>query len=314
MRPILKWAGGKKRALKSLFPLSPREPIRRYFEPFFGGGAYFFNLELPEEAHAVVSDANRELMLFYDTIATSASAVARVACQLASEHSSGRYMELRDLYNALAPLRGFNGAQRSVLDSARELHSGLFLYLNKTCFNGLHRVNGKGEFNTPPDAGSKWRPSVNELCEDLVPAARKLRRAVIRPEPFGNVLGPYCPGPGDFIFCDPPYVPDKDSDNFTAYTKLGFGPADLAALEACLSVASERGASFMLTHRDTPLVRRIFKRYNFTEYMAPRSVAADGSKRQPVAELCIRNYTDDLLGSARHEVPVATDSKFSGRG
>lgn len=286
MLPLLKWVGGKKRVLQALRPLAPWGRFTRYFEPFFGGGAFYFSMleeGLYEMPPCVLSDENEDLMAFYATVAGNAIAVATNASHFADRHTAVSYLQARDLYNTLTPFR-------TLSDDVRQLRAGLFLYLNKCGFNGLHRVNSRGDFNTPPNANATWKPTASELYEQLAPAVSALRVAALIPDTFEDVFEAYQPGMGDFIFCDPPYVPKEDGSSFTSYTRDRFSACDLIALGRRLGAIGKRGGLFMLTHRDTPLVRQLFKNYNITEYAAPRSIAADGSKRQPVAELCIRNY------------------------
>lgn len=284
MGPILKWAGGKKRVMTQLHPLVPWGRFKRVFEPFLGGGAFFFSLNHAELYSAVLSDANPDLIRFYEAVATSASAVAVNTRVFSARHNVVTYLQARVLYNAL---KWFNHTPTAAMS---ELHAGLFLYLNKCGFNGLYRVNGSGEFNTPPNAKSSWNPSLLELCRQLCPAQTPLRRATLVHGTVGEVFGKIPPQRGDFIFCDPPYVPPPAAEGFTGYTDKGYSEVDLEYLENELEGVGGRGALWMLTHRDTPFVRKLFKGHHISEYTAPRSVAADGSKRQPVKELCVRNY------------------------
>lgn len=283
----IKWVGGKGRLLSTLYPLAPSGGFTRYFEPFFGGGAFFFGLDQNKLTSAFLGDANADLILFYETIGQMPVTVGNAAADLAAKHSGVNFIYARDLYNALAPFRtDYNNVRTEV----RILHAALFLYINKTCFNGLFRVSRSGRFNVPPNPNAKWKPSVPELGKTLVEVSRALRSAELFPGNYTDFLTAYDPGKGDFIFCDPPYVPLESGNGFTSYTKEGFSPLDLMSLFLDLQRAGERGAKWMVTHRDTPYVRELAADFHIFEYTAPRSVAANGRKREPVQELCIRNY------------------------
>lgn len=267
-----------------LHPLVPWGKFTRIYEPFLGGGAFFFSLDRHDLPTVILSDANRDLMRFYEAVATSAAAVAVNAIAFSSKHSPKSYLRARALFNAL---KAHDGAPTRAMD---ELHAGLFLYLNKCGFNGLFRVNEEGHFNVAPNPNSKWNPTTLELCNQLYPAQTALRRVTRLYGNFSEVFAVHPPRKDDFIFCDPPYVPPRGSDGFTRYTDKGFAEEDLVSLRAHLAEASLNGAQFMVTHTDTPFVRELFEGCLITEYTARRSISRDGGNRQSVKELCIRNY------------------------
>ena len=161
------------------------------------------------------------------------------------------------------------------------------LYLNKTCFNGLYRVNRRGEFNVP---WGKWpADKTPRICdrENLLVCSQRLQAAILKCEDFAPSL--QRAEPGDFVYLDPPYVPASKTANFTAYTASGFTPADLERLaDACCELTIRR-VKFVLSNADVPAVRDAFAGFEIHEVKARRSVNCDASKRGPVGELVICN-------------------------
>jgi DNA adenine methylase len=161
----------------------------------------------------------------------------------------------------------------------------MFLYLNKTCFNGLHRVNRRGEFNVP--AGKYKNPRILD-AENLRAASTALARADVRCAGFEELLG--SARPGDFVYLDPPYVPLTATASFTAYAQDGFGMAEQERLRDVYRELDRRGCKLMLSNSDTPAVRALYREWRIDVVMAPRAVSCDGAGRQAVAEVVVRNY------------------------
>ena len=263
-KPIIKWAGGKARLLSQLLPLLPNDIAkRRYVEPFFGGGALFFAL-MPK--NAVISDANADLMDVYDCVKSDPKGMIRRLRKLLSTHSKENYYLRRDLFN-----KGRITVQR---------RAALFLYLNKTCFNGLYRENKKGAFNVP--IGSYKDVKADPVA--ILEASQVLQSANIRGQAFDLMLLNI--QENDFMYLDPPY-----DGSFTAYTGKGFAVEKQKLLAALFAdVSSLRGAKLMLSNANTPLIRKLYKHFNITKIMAPRSINSNGAGRNKVSELVIRNY------------------------
>lgn len=284
--PFVKWVGGKTKLqleLQNRLPKNYRE--LRHIEPFVGGGALFFALA-PERA--VLSDSNPDLINAYRQVRDNLPAVSAELEWLAREHNVAAYYEVREAFNDQrdnleSPLHKprFNRA----VPSGTVLRAAVFLYLNKTCFNGLYRENQKGEFNVP--AGDYENPDIrNEnvlgRCRDVLQRpgvelhCRSYQYTLI------NAVD------GDFVYLDPPYDPISDTSNFTSYTAEGFTEEDQATLRDYFASAAARGAKLMLSNHDTPLIRELYKDFLIEPIEAPRSVGAKTREKAP--EVIIRSY------------------------
>jgi DNA adenine methylase len=275
-RPFLKWAGSKKQLLAAyhgFYP--PPDKVGTYHEPFLGSGAVFFHLRrLLPDVPAQLSDNNAELITTFRTVQQQATEVITVLGRHARKHCEAHFYEVRD--------------QRPAdLDSDVE-RAARFIYLNKTCFNGLYRVNSKGQFNVP--MGRYAQPSIVDP-EALVRASQALRGARLDSGHFAQVLERA--RPGDFVYFDPPYVPVSGTAYFTAYTKGDFGPEDQGHLAWVFRELAERGCRVMLSNSDTPLVRELYCRYTILDVLARRSINSKSDRRGPVREVVVLNYDPD---------------------
>lgn len=262
--PVFKSAGGKRRMLRHLLP---RVPARycRYYEPFAGGAALFFALA-PEAA--VLGDANHDLIALYDALAQDVEDVIGLLGHLEADHGEQRFYELRNDWNA----RLFDGA------GDQAAHAAAMLYLNRSCFNGLWRVNQAGEFNAPFGDG---RP-VSIDRDNLRAASQLLQRAELRAGDFEDTLADI--QAGDFAYLDSPY-----DGGFTSYTAGSFGEDDQRRLAACARRLDDRGVHILLSNSDTPLIRELYDWALIETVMAPRAIAANPASRGAAAELLIRN-------------------------
>ena len=269
--PIVKWVGGKGRLLAQLGPLlPPAAEERRHVEPFMGGAAMFF-ARRPQRA--LLSDVNPELIGVYQAVRDDVEGVITALSRLAAAgHAAEAYYGVRTRYNT----------ERRASQTSR---AAMFLYLNKTCFNGLHRVNRRGEFNVP--AGKYKNPRIVDV-DNLRAASAALASAEIRRAGFEELLG--SARPGDFVYLDPPYVPLSMTASFTAYAQEGFGPADQERLRDVYRELDRRGCRLMLSNSDVPFVRELYREWRIDVVMAPRAISCDGAKRQSVAEVVVRNY------------------------
>ena len=268
--PFVKWVGGTGRLLSQLRPLLPRGIERmRHVEPFVGGGALFF---ARRPSRALLTDINPSLIGTYTAIRDDVGAVIDALGSLAKQHSKERYYEVRARYNEA---RGVTTARRAAM----------FIYLNKTCFNGLHRVNRKGEFNVP--VGAYKNPRI--LNEDALTAASEaLRGATLRCTPFEALLEHA--KPGDFIYFDPPYEPVSQTASFTSYARDGFSREDQVRLRDTYKALDRRGCKLMLSNSDVPFIREIYEHFDVTTVAAPRAINCDATKRGKVREVVVRNY------------------------
>ncbi|MEM9488188.1 MAG: DNA adenine methylase [Myxococcota bacterium] len=265
--PFIKWAGGKSKVLEHLLT---RRPVtyRRYFEPFLGGGALFFRLT-PERA--VISDLNPDLINTYRCVAWHVEAVIRRLRTHQRNHNQEYYYQMRDAWNG--------GAMRS--DVAR---AAGFIYLNKTCYNGLYRVNRRGQFNVP--VGRYDNPPICEAPK-LRAASRLLQRADLSSGHFAEQVT--SAGPGDFVYFDPPYDPLNRTSNFTSYTASSFGEEDQYELASVVGDLTDRGAFVMVSSSDTPYIRNLYRGFKIDQVPVNRAINSRASARGAVSELIITN-------------------------
>lgn len=259
MRPFLKWAGSKKWLVRRGMKIPHFE---RYFEPFLGSGAVFFDL-LPN--NATLADSNDYLVNCYRQIRDQPEDVFAEYDKLFRQHTDMAYYKVRhDLETG------------SVLGAAQ------FLYLNRTCFNGVFRVNLAGKFNVP--LGSKISDPFS--LTDFFKWASALRCASLVVSDFEEVIDKA--GRGDFVFADPPYTVAHNKNGFVEYNEKIFSWDDQVRLAECLKRASLRGANFLLTNADHDSVRRLYDGDFSLESLDRRSaIAANVSKRRPISEILI---------------------------
>ena len=265
-RPFLKWAGGKRQLLAAIQEALPVR-IANYYEPFVGGGAVFFGLRF---ANATLGDVNEELINAYCMVRDEPAALTDSLAHHQRKHSRTHYYAVRAQKTAtLEP----------VARAAR------LIYLNKTCFNGLYRVNRKGAFNVP--IGSYAAPAICD-AGNLAAAGRALAGV-------GLLCGDYRAladraGAGDFVYFDPPYVPVSSSSSFVAYARGGFNSEDQAALADLFGKLGRRGVQCMLSNSRVPAVLELYKDHNIRVVRANRAVNSVGAGRGKVAEVLVTNY------------------------
>ena len=268
--PFVKWVGGKGRLLSQLRPLLPPGVERmRHVEPFVGGGALFFSRR---PRRALLTDINPSLVAAYTAIRDDVEAVIGGLRRLARRHSKESYYQVRERYNQ----------SRRVSTSTR---AAMFIYLNKTCFNGLHRVNRKGAFNVP--VGAYKNPRIlNE--NGLQAASLALQGADLRCASFDALLKNA--KPGDFVYFDPPYEPVSQTASFTSYARDGFSRDDQTRLRDVYKALDRRGCKLMLSNSDVPLTRELYRDFEVDTVAAPRAINCDARKRGKVSEIVVRNY------------------------
>ncbi|WP_328340814.1 DNA adenine methylase [Micromonospora sp. NBC_00421] len=269
-KPFLKWAGGKTRYASTLVSAAP-EFTGTYREPFLGSGAVFFELN---PAKAVLSDANEELVTCFRQVAKDAEAVMKRL----DEHPNTR--------EHFAEIRRQDPAELSDVERAARV-----IYLNKTSFRGLWRVNRKGQFNAP--YGAYDRPYYNRRT--LLEAAKLLDGTEIRVADFAEQLDEA--SEGDWVYLDPPYVPLGGWADFQRYTPGQFGRDDHVRLCAAMKRASGRGALVTLSNSDTPFVRQLFADDFHIARMATRRDINLQSDKRGSWDLVVTNY--ELPDAAR---------------
>jgi DNA adenine methylase len=276
MKPLLKWAGGKRhiaRELEASFPADWNSGT--YIEPFIGGGAMFLHLN---PSNALIADLNKRLVGFYSHIQMKVDDAFIAISEIANEFDSAPIEEKKDLYLSLRTR--FNASDVATLESAVLLYS-----LNKLCFNGLYRENSKGGFNVPFGQKKNFPPLIREDFEEV---SRLLEHTEILNSDFEGTIDRA--KHGDFVYLDPPYIPIDITASFTSYHSEGFGVADQQRLAEAMIELGKSGVKAMCSNSDTPLTREIYGQLNVATIQAPRMVSAKASGRGSVSELVITNY------------------------
>ncbi|BAY62095.1 DNA adenine methylase [Calothrix brevissima NIES-22] len=266
-RPFLKWAGGKSRLIQQYLPYLPPK-YQTYYEPFIGGGAVFFYLQ-PKVA--IITDINAELITTYCCVRDRVEELIDLLKEHKLRHSREYYYTVRA-----------NPGNTDLEIAAR------LIYLNKTCFNGLYRVNSKGQFNVP--IGRYKNPNI---CDgDLLRAASAaLSHTQIKQADFVELLN-YATSSDDFVFCDPPYYPISSTSYFTGYSRNSFDEEDQKRLRDTCAKLAKRGVKVMVCNSDCEFIRNLYQEIDFKIYpiVAARSINSNTKKRGMIYELLITSY------------------------
>lgn len=272
-RPFLKWVGGKQQLLARFDAFFP-QAIGRYFEPFVGGGAVFFHLMSRGRLSGPVFlfDKNEELANTYRIVRDKVDELIKALAGHREKHSKEHYYQTRSLDRQ-------DGQMSDVVRAARTI------YLNKTCYNGLYRVNTKGQFNVP--MGSYKNPQV--LREDMLrDASTALQGASIEVRDFREVVA--LAQEGDFFYFDPPYDPLSKTASFTGYTANDFQDADQRDLAEVFRQLDKKGCLCMLSNSSTPFVRELYQGFEIETVQARRAVNSNGNGRGDIEEVVVLNY------------------------
>ena len=273
IKPFVKWVGGKRQLLEQfrelgLYPSEFNDVNGRYFEPFVGGGAVFFDLQ---PKNATISDLNSELITTYKVI----------------RDSTGRLIESlkKHIYDKdyFLKIRAMGPVKMSDLDVASR-----FIYLNRTCFNGMYRVNSKGQFNVP--FGRYKNPIICDE-DNLRAVSRTLQDVEILNVDYKVAVSKA--KAGDFVYFDPPYYPISSTSSFTSYTKDGFAEKEQIELRDTFAELSNRGCYVMLSNSDSAFISDIYgglKNVTITTVSAGRAINSKATGRGKITELVITNY------------------------
>jgi DNA adenine methylase len=264
--PVIKWVGGKTKLLPALIERMP-DHFERYYEPFAGGAAMFFRVA-PERA--LLADSNPDLIGLYTCLTRDVAGVIRKLEHHRTAHSEDHYYTTRTRWNDRE--RSWTTADRAAT----------FIYLNKTCFNGLWRVNRAGAFNVP--IGRYTDPPIC-VPEALRAASTLLGRARLLCGDFRHAVADA--RRGDFIYFDPPYDPVTQTANFTSYTAGSFGAEHQRALADTARSLVARGCQVMLSNSDTPFIRSLYKGFQIDRVKCARAINSNAAKRGDVDELII---------------------------
>lgn len=270
--PVLKWVGGKRQLLDTLEPLLPKKKIATYCEPFVGGGALLFHLQ---PSCAYINDINRDLIRVYDVIKNDVEALISIL------------QEYRNEEDFFYSLRGLDRDKDKYATLSDVEKAARILYLNKTCYNGLFRVNNAGEFNSP--FGNYRNPNiVNAPVLRAVSSYLKSATIHLSSGDYAQVLDML--PKGAFVYLDPPYDPVSNTASFTGYTKGGFSSDEQRRLRECCDALNAKGIKFMLSNSATDFIRELYSAYNVVVIQARRAINSDSTKRGEVDEVVVRNY------------------------
>jgi DNA adenine methylase len=274
-RPFLKWAGGKQQLLAAFAGLYPPPDEKAgYHEPFLGSGAVFFDVRARfSRRRCSLSDHNPELIATFTAVRDEVDALIAALLEHRAQHSPAHFYAVR----AITPERL---AHLSPVERGAR-----FIYLNKTCFNGLYRVNSRGHFNVP--MGRYTNPGIVDPVA-LRTASAALRGVRLSVGHFSSIVARA--RKGDVVYFDPPYVPLTSTAYFTSYTATAFGQAEQKALAVVYRKLDARGCRVMLSNSDTPLVRELYAGFNLHQVMARRNINSKGERRGHITELVVCNY------------------------
>lgn len=264
-KPFLKWAGGKTQLLPEINKRIPKE-FETYFEPFIGAGAVFFSLQ-PQKA--VLCDSNQELINTFETIRDN---VQELIADLKTHQNNSEYF-----YKIRAMDREADFQELSKVKRASRI-----IFLNKTCFNGLYRVNKKGFFNTP--FGNYTNPLI---CDEanLLACSKALQGVRLLCGSYDQIKE--LVGANDFVYMDPPYAPMSETANFTDYTMAGFGEEEQKQLKSFCDELSKKGTKFLMSNSSAPFIKELYCEYQQEEVLAKRAINSNAKGRGKITELLI---------------------------
>jgi len=269
LKPIVKWAGGKRALIKQYSKYFPVN-FNAYYEPFFGGGAIFLHLFSEGKIkRAKLSDINEELINLYNVVKNNVE-------ELIEELSSGKYVNKKTVFYKIRA----EEPNDAVIRAAR------MIYLNRTCYNGLYRVNKQGKFNVPFGKYPENVKIVNK--KNLRNVSKCLGNVEITTEDFEESVK--SAKKGDFVYFDPPYIPLSDTAYFTDYTSEGFGIKEQERLAKVFRELDERGCFVMESNSGVPKVSELFDGFKIVDVKAKRYISCDPEGRGGVKESLIINY------------------------
>ena len=272
LKPLVKWVGGKRQLLPQIHAALPQQGYSTYFEPFFGGGAVLWSLA-PEKA--VVNDLNMELINLYTVVRDDVEALIAELQNYPNDEAF--FYELRAIDRDTTKFALLSGVKRA----ARTV------YLNKTCYNGLYRVNLAGQFNSP--FGRYKKPLICDV-KTLRGVSEYLNsnEVTFLNGDFKDSVA--TAQPGDFVYFDPPYDPVNITSNFVGYAAGGFGRNNQVELKELCDDLTDRGVNWMLSNSATNFIRDLYSDYHVDIVGASRAINSIASKRGKVDEVLVRNY------------------------
>lgn len=265
-RPILKWAGGKAQLLPQLIPHFPTQ-FNRYFEPFLGAGAIYFALD--PKCPAIINDANPELYELYLVLRDHPLELMRLLDKYSKKYSENFYYELR----ASQPRTPISRAAR-------------FIFLNKTGFNGLYRLNSKGKFNVP--FGKREKCPLLYDAQNVQKVSNRLKQSIIKNCDFEKIIR--MAKKGDFVYCDPPYSPLSRTSSFNSYTAGGFSDEEQLRLKLACEEAAKKGVYVAVSNSSAPVILNIYQDWKIHLIKARRSINSKSHLRGPIHEILTTSW------------------------
>lgn len=302
-KPFLKWAGGKTQLLEQFYNFFPTElldnKIKKYVEPFVGAGAVLFELVGRFDfEEIIINDINQELIVTYEVVKNHVDKLIEVLLYMENayiyrdiEERKITYYEVRKRFNQEKKDINYKEFENSWIN-----HAANFIFLNKTCFNGLYRQNRKGEFNVP--MGNYSNPTICQR-DNLINASRALKNVKLLSTDFTNITE-YIDN-NTFVYIDPPYRPLNVTSGFTSYSKDDFNDDDQKRLADWFKLLTEKGAFVMLsnsnpknTNPEEDFFDRLYHGFDIREVNALRAINSKGNKRGAITELVITNYKKEI--------------------
>ena len=277
-QPFIKWVGGKRGLLSQIIPLLPKE-FNNYFEPFIGGGALFFELFSQgklDNKNVYLFDINTELINTYEVVKKYPELLIDELDRFKKEHSKEFYYEIRAW-----------DRENDFLEIDNLLRATRFIYLNKTCFNGLYRVNRKNQNNVP--MGNYKNPNICD-SEAIYNASEALQIANIMNTSYKNVLD-YAKKE-DLVYFDPPYYPLNKTSSFTSYSEFEFLDQQQIELFEVFEKLDELGSYVVHSNSDTKFIRDLYTQYDINEIQANRFINSKSAGRGKINELLILSYAE----------------------
>ena len=275
-QPFIKWVGGKRTLVKRLGKMMP-ENFNNYFEPFVGGGAFLFHLyseEILKNKEKTIFDINSELINTYKVVKNNPNELIKNLKEYKLKHNKEFYYKIR----LLDRKEGFKTSDE-ILRATR------FIYLNKTCFNGLYRVNKSGYFNVP--VGSYKNPNIADE-EVILNASKALRNVDIYNSSYDKVLE--FAQKRDLVYFDPPYYPLNRTSNFTSYSENDFLEKEQEELFNVFERLAKKGVFVMLSNSDTPYIKELYKNYDINIVDMNRFINSKANGRGKVSEVVVRSW------------------------
>lgn len=269
--PFVKWVGGKRQLLNKIEKYIPNQ-FSKYYEPFVGGGAVLFHIQ---PKNVVINDSNGELINAYNVIKESSEELIE---DLKKHKNEEKYFY---------EIRGIDRKKEKYLKLSNIQRASRIIFLNKTCYNGLFRVNSSGEFNSP--FGRYKNPNiVNDITIRAVGSYLSKNEIQILNTDYEKTLSKI--RMGGFVYLDPPYDPISDSSCFTGYTKNGFERTEQVRLKKVCDKLNDKGIKFLLSNSSTDFIRDLYKDYNIFSIKAKRAINSKGDGRGEITEVLVRNY------------------------